>query len=213
MVRTRTDNRAEPAPVSRRERKTQQQRRRVFEIALALFARHGFDEVPVEAITEKADVAKGTFFNYFPSKADVLVAFWAEVVEDVLSYGESIRGESGRACFHQFFKYLARRVRADVDIFDILVRRVGQEPSLYDIDQRTAQRELALFERFLETGHRSGAFMHGQDPALVAEIVGDLWLGSLRKWIFTGRKFSLEKRLGKKLDLLWSAVAPSSKRR
>ena len=213
MVRTRTDNRTELAPVSRRARKTQQQRRRVFEIALALFARHGFDEVPVEAITEKADVAKGTFFNYFPSKADVLVAFWAEVVEDVLSYGESIRAESGRACFYQFFKYLARRVRADVEIFDILVRRVGQEPSLYDIDQRTAQRELALFQRFLETGRRSGAFMHGRDTALVAEIVGDLWLGSLRKWIFTGRKFSLERRLEKKLDLLWSAVAPSSKGR
>ncbi len=83
-----------------------------------------------------------------------------------------------------------------------------QEPSLHDIDQRTAQRELALFERFLETGRRAGEFVHGHDPALVAEIVGDLWVGSLRKWVFTGRKFSLERRLGKKLDLLWSAVAP-----
>lgn len=196
------------APVSRRLRKTQQQRDRIYKVALTLFAKHGFDDVPVETITEKADVAKGTFFNYFPSKADVLVAFWAEVVDEVLSYGESIRAESGRECFCRFFRYLARRVRANADIFDLLVRRVGQEPSLHDIDEQAAARELALFKRFLETGYRSREFAQRHDAALIAEIVGDLWVGSLRKWIFTGRKFSLERRLEHKLDLLWSAVAP-----
>lgn len=208
MKLTRTDSLAKHVPVSRRQRKTQQQRDRIYKVALTLFAKHGFDEVPVEAITEKADVAKGTFFNYFPSKADVLVTFWAEVVDDVLSYGESIRAKSGRECFCRFFRYLTRRVRAKADIIDLLVRRMGQEPSLRDVDIRTAARELALFQRFLETGYRAGEFVQSYDDALIAEIVNDLWVGSLRKWIFTGRKFSLAKRLDKKFEMLWLAIAP-----
>jgi AcrR family transcriptional regulator len=40
--------------------------------AMDLFARHGFSETTVEEITRVADVGKGTFFNYFPSKEHVL---------------------------------------------------------------------------------------------------------------------------------------------
>src|SRR5262245_5364195 len=58
-------------PVSRRERKRVETRERIFRAALRLFAHRGFSETTVEDITEAADVGKGTFFNYFPSKEHV----------------------------------------------------------------------------------------------------------------------------------------------
>ena len=39
---------------------------------MALFAKRGILNTTVEDITEAADVGKGTFFNYFPSKEHVL---------------------------------------------------------------------------------------------------------------------------------------------
>ena len=48
-------------------------RERLFRAALDLFARKGFTETTVEDITEAADVGKGTFFNYFPSKEAAIV--------------------------------------------------------------------------------------------------------------------------------------------
>src|SRR5208282_205460 len=59
----------------RRERRTTETRERLFRAALDLFARKGFSETTVEDITEAADVGKGTFFNYFPSKDHILLAF------------------------------------------------------------------------------------------------------------------------------------------
>jgi AcrR family transcriptional regulator len=41
---------------------------------LDLFAKHGFNKVTVEHITEAADVGKGTFFNYFPTKEHMFLA-------------------------------------------------------------------------------------------------------------------------------------------
>ena len=41
--------------------------------AVTLFRQRGFDETRVEEITRAAGVAKGTFFNYFPTKEDVLL--------------------------------------------------------------------------------------------------------------------------------------------
>src|SRR6202789_2741620 len=59
----------------RRERNRTETRDRLYRAALALFAEKGFAETTVEDITEAADVGKGTFFNYFPSKEHLLVAF------------------------------------------------------------------------------------------------------------------------------------------
>src|SRR5215831_19690694 len=66
---------ASPSPTSRRERRSLELRERLFRSALDLFAHKGFAETTVEDITEAADVGKGTFFNYFPSKDHILLAF------------------------------------------------------------------------------------------------------------------------------------------
>src|SRR5437899_6727701 len=78
-------HRSQPAPgskptlstrsTSRRQRRSAEIRERLFRAALALFAKKGFAETTVEDITEAADVGKGTFFNYFPSKDHILLAF------------------------------------------------------------------------------------------------------------------------------------------
>src|SRR5262249_28708185 len=62
----------------RRERRRAETHERIFRAALQLFAQRGFLETTVEDITEAADVGKGTFFNYFPTKEHVLATFGAE---------------------------------------------------------------------------------------------------------------------------------------
>src|SRR6202140_5742479 len=59
----------------RRQRRCSQIRERLFRAALNLFAENGFADTTVEDITNAADVGKGTFFNYFPSKDHILLAF------------------------------------------------------------------------------------------------------------------------------------------
>src|SRR2546429_6954135 len=67
---------SESLPASdRRQRRSADIRERLFRAALDLFAQKGFAETTVEDITETADVGKGTFFNYFPSKDHILLAF------------------------------------------------------------------------------------------------------------------------------------------
>src|SRR5579872_5987757 len=59
----------------RRERRRRETREQILRAALQLFAKHGFANTTVEDITEAADVGKGTFFNYFPTKDHLLAAF------------------------------------------------------------------------------------------------------------------------------------------
>src|ERR1700730_3330918 len=50
----------------------------LYRAALQLFAERGYQKTTVEDITEAADVGKGTFFNYFPTKEHVLATYGEE---------------------------------------------------------------------------------------------------------------------------------------
>jgi AcrR family transcriptional regulator len=55
-----------------RQRHMDRNRAAIVDAALSLFAEQGFTETTVDAIAERAQVARRTFFRYFPAKEDVL---------------------------------------------------------------------------------------------------------------------------------------------
>ncbi|ANM08931.1 MULTISPECIES: TetR family transcriptional regulator [unclassified Rhizobium] len=67
----------------RRQRKRRQTRERIEQAAVSLFLQRGFETTTVEDITEAADVSKRSFFDYFPSKEEVVFA-WQDGFADRL---------------------------------------------------------------------------------------------------------------------------------
>ncbi len=64
---------------SPRQRRAVATRRRLYEAAMAEYARVGLEAARVEDIVAAAGVSWGTFFHYFPAKEDVLLDAAAEV--------------------------------------------------------------------------------------------------------------------------------------
>jgi AcrR family transcriptional regulator len=65
--------------ISRREHKKAAARSRILSTAIDLFSRKGIDAVTVDEIAAAADVGKGTIYNYFSTKEDIIVAFMADL--------------------------------------------------------------------------------------------------------------------------------------
>jgi AcrR family transcriptional regulator len=63
---------------SRRERKKIAARSQILSAAIDLFSRHGIGGVTIDEIAAAADVGKGTIYNYFATKEDMVVAFMAD---------------------------------------------------------------------------------------------------------------------------------------
>lgn len=74
----------------RRERKRRQTRERIEQSAMELFLKRGFDRTTIEDITEAADVSKRSFFDYFPSKEEVVFA-WQDLFADGLAAAVAAR--------------------------------------------------------------------------------------------------------------------------
>jgi AcrR family transcriptional regulator len=60
------------APIGRREKRKQEIRTRIEEAAYSLFRAQGIEETSIEQICVQADVARRTFYGYFPNKHSLL---------------------------------------------------------------------------------------------------------------------------------------------
>ena len=191
---------------TRRERGKADRRRRLFDAAMRLYVGRGFDDVTVEQITAAADVAKGTFFNYYPTKAHVLLEYHEQITAEAVAAGERLRGASSRSLFVRFLRRMASIARREGPAFELLVRQVVAQPQLSAADERSAPRILKLYDRFLQAGIAAGELRRDLDTHLASLVIGDLWTGTILEWVFGGRSFSLDQRLRRKVDMLFDGL-------
>ena len=66
---------APPEPEGLRERKRRQTHQRIAEVGLGLFLAKGYDATTLDQIAAAAGISRRTFFYYFKSKDEVLLAY------------------------------------------------------------------------------------------------------------------------------------------
>lgn len=81
-----------------REKQKASRKRALVEAASLLFKQQGYEAAKISEIAERAEVSVGTFYNYFPSKADLLLAIVSLEVEEVLYQGEAVLAMATRQC-------------------------------------------------------------------------------------------------------------------
>lgn len=73
-----------------REKQKARRNRAIIQAGSALLKQSGYEAAQIETIAEMAEVSVGTFYNYFESKADLLLAIVSMEVEEVLHQGEAV---------------------------------------------------------------------------------------------------------------------------
>ena len=62
-----------------RQLQAEQTKQRIFETALKLFEKKGFDQVTVDEIVQKSNSSKGAFYNHFDSKYGIFIEKFNEI--------------------------------------------------------------------------------------------------------------------------------------
>jgi AcrR family transcriptional regulator len=161
---------------SRADRRKQETRARILEAAVDLFGEVGFEATKVADVCERADVARQTFFNHFPTKGDLLEEIYREGVGFVSALFDSAY-EGGATMRERIALFFTGLVGAAVDVGPSsrdLVRRILHS----DPNPERARRFAELFRAFVMRGVEAGDVTRTHAPEVLAELVQGA-LGSL----------------------------------
>jgi AcrR family transcriptional regulator len=193
----------------RRQRRSADIRERLFNASLTLFAQKGFPETTVEDITEAADVGKGTFFNYFPSKDHILLAF-GEMQLLKLEAAIELARKTGEP-MPEFLRSLGVRMTQEPTRNPAIIRALLQaylsttpvRAAMMDLQRRVH----SLHTQMIQLGQERGEIRNDLPATEVAQVFRQTIFGTLLIWSLYGDA-TLHSRIESAFNLLWSGMAP-----
>jgi AcrR family transcriptional regulator len=193
----------------RRQRRSTETRERLFRAALRLFAEQGFAETTVEDITNAADVGKGTFFNYFPSKEHILIAFSDMQLSKLQATVDQmrVRPEPMRSFFRAMTLRMTEEPSKAPDVVRALLQANLSSSSVRSVMRERSARAEELLTQLVQIGQERGEFRRDVPALELAQVFRQTIFGTLLMWSLHGDA-SLSDRIERALEILWLGLAP-----
>jgi AcrR family transcriptional regulator len=164
-------------------------RKRILDATIALASKGGFDAVQMRAVAERADVALGTLYRYFPSKIHLLVSALARQFEETeATLGRKpIPGETPADRVSWVLSRATRSMQKEPRLTEALTRAfMFADSTVAGEIHVVGLRLTTMLNRALQgTDYVEGAEPTEREIA-VARVISDVWLSALVSWV-TGR--------------------------
>jgi TetR/AcrR family transcriptional regulator, cholesterol catabolism regulator len=157
-------------------------RKRILDATLALASKGGYEAVQMRTVAERADVALGTLYRYFPSKIHLLVSALARELERVQDRTARVT-IPGDTPFDRLMFILAR-----------ITKGLQRDPQLTEAMTRSfmfadasAAGEVDTVGRLMDQMFARAMKEEDNDPTdeqlAIARVISDVWLANLVAWV------------------------------
>jgi len=166
---------AEAGSAAQRER-----RKRILDATLALASKGGYEAVQMRTVAERADVALGTLYRYFPSKIHLLVGALTEEMEQIQDKLDRrpIPGETPADRMLYVLSRVTGSMQRDPMLTEAMTRAfMFADPSAATEVNTVANQMVRMFTKAMHDGEPSA------DDIAVARVIGDVWLANLIAWV------------------------------
>jgi AcrR family transcriptional regulator len=206
-----TATNSRPAGEPGRER---DKRRRILAAAQEVFAEQGFDAARMEEVARRARVGKGTLYNYYESKEDLLIHAVIASMEDVRERIATAVDPSPDEPIRSVEDMLSARVVAALpgltrrsyalhnQAWGVIARDPEARRRLFDAYRALYRERERDFEELIEAGVRAGQFRSDIDPAQVSLLLLALFDGLVHRVTFDRERVDPSGALGALMQLL-----------
>jgi AcrR family transcriptional regulator len=157
-----------------------ERRKRILDVTLALASKGGYEAVQMRTVAERADVALGTLYRYFPSKIHLLVgALTMEMdqIQDKLDR-KPIPGETPTDRMLYVLSRVTRNLQRDPLLTEAMTRAfMFADPSAATEVNAVAGQMVRMFTKAMHDGEPSA------EDIAIARVIGDVWLSNLVAWV------------------------------
>jgi len=195
--------------LNRTERRKEETRQRIYQVALKLFMEKGYDQTSVDEIVRQADVAKGTFFYHFPKKEAILAHLGQKRIDRIkeMFREEAVREGSAYERITAIFRLLGQLNEAEPEETKLIV--VEGFRHLNEIDQY--QREIVAefvgyIVEILLNGQEQGEIAADINPDQAARTIMGIYFFTLLEWAVPDYGISLTEDLIGKITMVYNGL-------
>lgn len=174
---------------------------KIYNIAIQLIKKEGFDNVTVAEICEKADVSVGSFYNYFKSKYDILNEIFK--LADDYFYDEvrnSVEGnalDKTKAYLEIYAKYNEERG------IDFTKQLYSGKNNLFTTKRRPMQLGL---DEIIKEGQKNGEINNELDSYEIVDFLFISIRGVIYDWCLFDGEYDLVDRVNTYVELLLKSI-------
>lgn len=175
---------------TKRDLQAEKTYRKLVATSMQLVKKYGYHKVTISQICETGGYAKGTFYNYFDSKRDILSHLAIQLNErlaDTFSYDEN---QSCTQLYLQFVQDYMRLVKEDGHDFSKSCMQMLISESMTGAEVRLDIQQKYLYE-LLEKGQQQGEFNSGMTKEAFFELWRAAVLGVISLWAIEKDNYDL----------------------
>ncbi|KUI46434.1 transcriptional regulator [Mycobacterium sp. GA-1199] len=172
-----------------------ERRKRILDATLAIASKGGYEAVQMRAVAERADVAVGTLYRYFPSKVHLLVSALGREFEriDAKTDRAALAGGTPYQRLNIMVGKLNRAMQRNPLLTEAMTRAfVFADASAAGEVDHVGKLMDSMFARAMSDGEPT------EDQYHIARVISDVWLSNLLAWL-TRRASATD--VSKRLDL------------
>ncbi len=192
---------------SKRSLPREKLRERIYVAAITAFRAKGFDATTVEEIARAAKVAKGTVFNFFPSKGAILLRYYEELDARFGAAMADMSPADPKASLVRFYGKAETLLRKEGPMADAIFRQIALDADLKNTDLDSGDKDRNAMTDFFRSCKAEGTLAEKIEPAIAADIMSDLWSGTVMDWLAHSKRYSLKLRLAAKMEAVFRGLA------
>ena len=174
-----------PEKLTRTQKRKKKTRERIFRVAMELFERKGFENTTVAEITEAADIGKGTFFTYFPTKEAIFRQPGEMAMENM-----SIAAQDGLDAGQPLAEILKNVLTASADWHATnksISRQMSKSSFAFSMDDPSSNkgRLIDMLTQLVETGQKNGQFNPKLNTRDAAIVLAGMYFTVITIWAYS----------------------------
>lgn len=183
----------------RKYKKSDETRQRIFDAAMAVMGERGYQGATVREICDRAGVAVGSFYRYFPAKPDVLQGVYAQ--GDALMQEEAPELQ-GASWLERIAAFIAKYAKLNAETGLATMRILYNPENTWFARTRPMQRKL---ESLISGAQAEGVLLPEPSAEELTEILFICMRGVCYDWCVSDGAYDLEARMTRQMSLLLSA--------
>lgn len=180
-------------------------REQIMNATYELALEKGLMSLTIVEIVQKAETSRVTLYKYYDSLHEIVFDIQLKILTEMSELlGEKLEGKNGLAKLHRYFESFIHMYQVHPNHFRFAALFDQYYQTSYpstELEQRYhsfTKHGIAVLEEIIEEGLRDGSIRQGTDPAMMAQILSHIMMGTTQRIAIRSEIYKTESKVDSK---------------